>query len=207
MLVKRVGMKRLVTTLALALTSFNSGIAQTQAGSTSVPFQNVLVGDPAATQPVKFIIDTSTVGNYETIFVAGETVHIDGATEGTIDVPSPTEDEPIVYVRLQNADVSKAGGGEDVLVLGKKDTLEFSAENTARARLTGLLPFFMVTLEETLQAYDSFPEHPEFAELVELYDQQKGLPADETAIEEIGTLSGEIVLDVMNELRQGSGLE
>ena len=203
----RVGMKELIATLVLGLTSFNGGTAQTQAGSTSVSFQNVLVGNPAATQPVKFIIDTRTVGNWETIFVAGRTIHIGDATEGIISVPMPTEDDPTVRVRLENADVSKAGGGEDILVLGKKDTLEFSAENTARARLTGLLPFFMVTLEETLQAYNSFPEHPEFAELVELYDQQKGLPADETAIEEIGTLSGEIVLDVMNELRQGSGLE
>lgn len=200
-------MKRLVTTLALGLIPFNGGIAQTQADSTSVPFQYVLVGNPAATQPVEFVIDTNTVGNWDTVRVAGEDVDLDGTRAGFISAPMPTEKQPVIYVGLSRTDVYSAGGGEDVLVLDKKNTLEFSAENTARAKLVRALVLYEATREETLQAYDLFPEHPKFAELVALYRQQKGLPADEATLEASGTLQGEIIVGVMNQLRQGGGLE
>ena len=116
-------------------------------------------------------------------------------------MPIPTENEPLVYVGLEPADVYNAGGGEDVLVLGKKNTLEFSAENTAKARLLRLLVLFNATREETLESYDLFAKHPKFAELVMLYSQLKGLPPDESAAEASGTLQGKIVLGVMNQVR------
>ena len=200
-------MKRLVTTLVLGLGVSFGGVAQTQAGSASVPFQNVLVGNPAATQPVKFVIDTNTVGNWDTARVAGEDVDLDGVTAGSTNVPMPTEDQPVVYIGLSRADVYNAGGGEDVLVLGKKDTLEFSAANTARAKLVRALVLYEATREETLKAYDWFPKHPKFAGLVALYRQRKGFPADEATLEASGTLQGEIIVGVMNQLRQGSELE
>lgn len=64
---------------------------------------------------------------------------------------------------------------------------------------------YNATREETLQAYDLFPEHSKFTELVALYSQQKGFPADETALEASGTLQGEIIVGIMNQLRQGGG--
>lgn len=129
-----------------------------------------------------------------------------GAPTGTVEVPLPTEDQPLVYVRLLRDDVYTSGGGEDVLVLGKKDTLEFSAMNTARSSLAGLLVVFGVTLEQTLRAYDLFPEHPKFADLVTIYASQKGIPTDGATLEKIGALQAEIVIAVVNQVKQGAGL-
>lgn len=156
----------------------------------------------ASSQLVKFVIDTSTVANWDTMRVAGENIDLGGATTGSVNAPVPTETHPVVFVGLSKDDIYSAGGGEDVLVFGKKRTLEFSAGNTALARLTRALVLYETTREETLQAYNLFPQHPKFTELVALYSDLKGLPADEATAEASGTLQGEIIVGVMNQLRQ-----
>jgi hypothetical protein len=123
-------------------------------------------------------------------------------SKGSVDVTLPTKDHPVVSVSLLPDDVSKSGGGEDVLVLGRKGTLEFSAENSAKAGLISFVPAFNVTLEETLQAYDMLEGHPKFDELVAIYETHKGIPADFDVLGEAGTLGGEIVSDIMTQLRQ-----
>lgn len=172
--------------------------AQTQT-YTSPP--EVGVSGPSERVVVPYTIDTSTVGNWDTLSVGSDFVDITGAATGSVEVPLPTEEHPIVYVSLLKDDVTKSGGGEDALVLGRKDTLEFTAKNTAMTGLTQPLVLFMVTREETFLAYDMFPEHPRFAELVALYTKHKGLPHDTASLEEIGTLEGEILLDVMTHIR------
>ena len=163
--------------------------------------QNVEVSVPAERRVVPYTIDTSTVSNWDTLSIEGDFINISGAATGSVEVPLPTAEHPIIYVRLLKDDISKSGGGEDALVLGRKDTLEFSAENTARADLTRSLVLFGVTREEAFLAYDMFPGHPKFADLTALFTEQKGSPRDEAALEEIGTLEGEILIDVITHIR------
>lgn len=192
-------------TLGLGVSLFNMGIAaQPQTLALNTSSQSVRASVPSERQVVSYTVDTSTVSNWDTLNVGNNFIDISGVPKGSVDAELPTKDNPVVYVSLLVDDVSKSGGGEDVLVLGKKHTLEFSAENTAKAGLISFVPAFNVTLEETLQAYDMFANHPKFNELVAIYETHKGYPADFDVLGEAGTLAGEIVSDIMTQLRQKS---
>lgn len=179
---------------------------QAQTEPTRALFQTVGVSASTEGQTVPYTIDAATVGNWDTLNAGDIFKDISGEPAGTIEAPSPTQDYPIVYVSLLQDDISRAGGGEDVLVLGKKGTLEFSATNTAKSSLAGLLVVFGVTLEQTLRAYDLFPKHPKFADLVAICAGQKGIPNDEATLNKIGALEGKIAIAVVNQVKQGTRL-
>ncbi len=200
------GVKRIVASVVLLGAAGGGAASLVQTETTRVPFQTVGMSSPPEQQMVSYTIDADTVGNWSTLNAGDNFEDISGKPTGTVEAPSPTEDYPIVYVSLLQDDISRAGGGEDVLVLGKKDTLEFSATNTARSSLAGLLVVFGVTLEQTLRAYDLFPEHPKFADLVAIYAEQKGIPTDEATLNKIGALEGEIAIAVVNQVKQGAEL-
>ncbi len=48
--------------------------------------------------------------------------------------------------------------------------------------------------------------HPKFADLAALYPEQKGFPTEKAALEAMGTLEAEIVIAVVNQVKQGDGL-
>lgn len=115
--------KRVVASVVLL--SAPSGGAASQASSSiqsNTSLQTVGVSSPPEQRMVPYSIDTNTIGNWSTLNVGEDFTDITGAPTGTVEVPLPTEDQPFVYVSLLEDDVYTSGGGEDVLVFGKKDT-------------------------------------------------------------------------------------
>ena len=105
--------------LALANTISVGVYAQTQPDAASA-FSKIDVSSPLERVMVPYTIDTGTVGNWDTLSVGGDFVDITGAATGSVEVPLPTEEHPIVYVSLLQDDVTKSGGGEDALVFRQK---------------------------------------------------------------------------------------
>ncbi len=116
------GIKRVVASVVLLGASGGGAASQAQTELTRVSLQTVGVSSPPEQRMVPYTIDTNTIGNWSTLNVGEDFTDITGAPTGTVEVPLPTEDQPFVYVSLLEDDVYTSGGGEDVLVFGKKDT-------------------------------------------------------------------------------------
>lgn len=154
---------------------------------------------------VPFSIDTDEIEGAATIWadIFGDRTMLNGSTSGTFVLPLPlTADAPIMFVTL-----SRDGGGivaEDVLVYGVKETLQFDAANAARARVMETLRTTNLSVELLMEAYGQIDEHPVFPELVQLFVDTRGYPEDLVLRQEIGSLSVDITLDLLEELRDDS---
>jgi hypothetical protein len=198
---------RRTASVALALNILgNFGFAtDTQQGIVPTIRQNVeLVNQPKAETQVLFEVDTSTIEGWSGITVGGLFgLHtpVEGQASGTVAAILPTPEEPFMFADLLAADREGSKGyATDVLIYGVKDTLYFSAANTALTSLLRKLKFFNLSMEERMLAYERFEEHPKFDELTRIYTDSRGMPVQEQALERSGDLQSQIVIEVVTKL-------
>ena len=104
------GIKRVVASVVLLGASGGGAASQAQTELTRVSFRTVGISSPPERRMVPYTIDADAVGNWDTLSIGDNFTDITGAPTGTIEVPLPTEDQPLVYVRLLTDDVYTSGG-------------------------------------------------------------------------------------------------
>lgn len=191
----------LITNLVFALNLVPSNIGLSTSAPTNfsyATYQNVRVGDYANIQAVSFEIDSSTVQGWGSIStVQGTYTAVQGQTSGTVDITLPTQDNPFVFVDLLASDKEVGLAAYDVLVYSVKNTLSFSATNTARAFMVDLLELYRLTSIQKIAAYENLAEHPDFPKLVEIYASGKGVPTSDEVLSNITSLQVEIINSVL----------
>ena len=147
-------------------------------------------------QKVPFTIDDSEIEGATIISTGlfGEEIPLNGAVSGSFILSNGlSADNPIVTVDLSGPE--KGLVAEDVLVWGQKETLVFSAGNTARAEVILGLLGFGATNNQLAEAYDKIGNHPKFDQLRQLMLEEKGFPDDDALLNRIADLTVEIAVD------------
>jgi hypothetical protein len=196
----------LITSILLALNApFETGLASQSGLTTSAAqftFANLAGSEGNQTTKVPFTIDQDEVVGASTIWadLFGNDTALQGNVIGEYLLPEPLSAEhPIDFVSI-----SKSSGGmigRDVVIWQEKESLNFSAENTAIAvALTGLIEFG-VSEHQIVQAYPLVRNHPKIPELRRLILAEQGYPDEESLLDQIADIRVTIALDVIESVR------
>ena len=156
--------------------------------------------EPSSLEQIPYTIDTDEVEGATTMWadLLGSRTELQGKSAGTYALPHPlSADNPVVIVSISKPKVGMVG--RDVLIWCRKEKLDFSASNNARAAVISGLIDFRIPKGQLMKAYGKISNHPRFAELRQMMLKERGYPNSDAFLDSTAEVTFEIANDVLKE--------